>query len=70
MQHEILEEVWRARDQISAECGHDLKKLSAMLRREEVKYADRLVRLPICRKPATTKAAKPSRKRVAAQACR
>ena len=47
MKNEILEEVWRVRDQISAECGHDLKKLAAMLRREEVKYGDRLARLPI-----------------------
>ena len=52
MKHELLEEVWRVRDQIAAECGHDLKKLAAMLRREEVKCADRLVRLPIRRKPA------------------
>jgi hypothetical protein len=43
MKHEILEEVWRARDQIAAECGHDLTKLAAMLRREEPKYGDRLV---------------------------
>jgi hypothetical protein len=51
MKHEILEEVWRVRDQISAECGHDVKKLGAMLRLEEAKYADRLARLPIRRKP-------------------
>ncbi len=31
MKHEILEEVWRVRDEISAECGHDLKKLAAVL---------------------------------------
>jgi hypothetical protein len=49
MKHEILEEVWRVRDQISAECGHDLKKLAAMLREEEAKYGDRLVRVPIRR---------------------
>ena len=66
MKHEILEEVWRARGEISAECGHDLKKLAAMLRREEAKYGDRLARLPIRRNPATTKAMKPSRKRIAA----
>jgi hypothetical protein len=64
MRHEILEEVWRVRDQISADCGHDLKKLAAMLRREEIKYGDRLVRLPINRKPAVTKARKPARKRI------
>jgi hypothetical protein len=58
MKNEILEEVWRVRDQISAECGHDVKKLAAMLRRGEAKYGDRLVRLPIRRKPA--------RKRIAA----
>ena len=69
MKHELLEEVWRVRDQISAECGHDLKKLAAMLRREEVKYAERLARLPLCRKPATSKARKPARKRLAAHAC-
>ena len=32
-----------------AECGHGLKKLAAMLRREETKYGDRLARLPIRR---------------------
>ena len=52
MKHEILEEVWRVRDQISAECGHDVQKLGAMLRREEPKYADRLARLPIQRRSA------------------
>jgi hypothetical protein len=67
MKNDILEEVWRVRDQISAECGHDLKKLADMLRREEVKYGDRLVRLPMRRKPETTKARKPARKRVAAR---
>ena len=52
MKHEILEEVWRVRDQISAECGYDVKKLGSMLRREESKYADRLARLPIRRRSA------------------
>ena len=56
------------RDEISAECGHDLKKLGAMLRREEAKYGDRLVRRAIHRKPATTKARKPARNRLAAHA--
>ena len=54
MKHEILEEVWRVREEISAECGHDLKNLAAMLRREEVKYGDRLVRLPVQRKSSDT----------------
>lgn len=66
MKHEVLEDVWRIRDEIAGECGHDIKKLAAMLRREEVKYGDRLVRLPIRRKPASNKARMPSRKRVAA----
>jgi hypothetical protein len=52
MKHEILEEVWRVRDQIAAECGYDVKKLGSMLRREESKYADRLARLPIRRRSA------------------
>jgi len=49
MNHEILEEDWRVREQISAECGYDVEKLGSMLRREESKYADRLARLPIRR---------------------
>lgn len=67
MKHEILEEVWRVRDQISAECGHDLKKFAAMLRREEANYGDRLVRLPIRRKPKVAKVKVRARKRVAAR---
>lgn len=50
MKHEILEEVWRARDKISAECGYDIKRLAARMRRLEAQYADRLVRLPITRR--------------------
>jgi len=65
MKHEILEEVWRVRDKISADCGHDLKKLAAMLRHEEVKYGDRLARLPIRRHSSAAMARKPARKRAA-----
>jgi hypothetical protein len=68
MKNDFLEEIWRVRDQIAAECGHDLKKLAAMPRRGEAKYGDRLVRLPIHRKSATTKARMPARKSVAAYA--
>jgi len=68
VKNEILEEVWRVRDQISAECEHDLKKLAAMLRREEVKYGDRLARLPIRRKLSSPTARKPVQKRVSAKA--
>jgi hypothetical protein len=66
MKHEILEEIWRVRDEISAECGHDLKKLAAMLRREEANYGDRLVRLPICRKPKEANRRRTPRKRAPA----
>jgi hypothetical protein len=68
MKHEILEDFWRVREQISAECGHDLKKLGAMLRSEEVKYGDRLAHLEIRRKSVGGKARKPSRKRDVANA--
>jgi hypothetical protein len=64
MKHEILEEVWRARDKISAECGYDLKRLAARMRRIEAQHADRLVRLPTRRKREAAKTLKPSRKRV------
>ena len=50
MKHEILEEVWRVRDEISSECDHDVKKLAEMLRRKETQYGDRLSRLPIVRR--------------------
>lgn len=66
MKHEILEEVWRVRDKISAECGHDLKKLVARLKRIEPQYADRLVRLPVRRKPVAAK--RPARQRAPASA--
>jgi hypothetical protein len=52
MKHEILEEVWRIRDEISSECGHDVKKLAEMLRRKEGQYGERLARLPVVRRPA------------------
>ena len=41
-----IEEVWRVRDQLSAEEGHDVHRLFERLRREEQKYADRLVQPP------------------------
>ena len=50
MKHEILEQVWRVRDEISSECGHDVKKLAEMLRRKETQYGDRLARLPVVRR--------------------
>jgi len=65
MKHEILEEVWRVRDEISAECGHDLKKLAAVLRREEANYGGRLARLPIRRRQKTEKRRKPVQRHIA-----
>jgi len=46
MKHELLEEVWRVRDQIGAECGYDPKRLAKLIRREELKVGKRLVRAP------------------------
>jgi len=44
MKHDLLEEVWRVRDQIGAECGYDPKRLAKLVRREELKAGKRLVR--------------------------
>ena len=66
MKHEILEQVWRARDQIAAECDYDLSRLAARTRRLERKYADRLVRIPIRRAPKAISNRKAARKRVTA----
>jgi hypothetical protein len=67
MKHEILEEVWRVREEISAACGHNLKKLAGILRREEAKDGDRLVRLPVRRQPTTAQPRKSATKRVTAE---
>lgn len=50
MKHEILEEVWRVRDKISAECGYDLKRLVQRLRTLEAGHPERLASLA-SRKP-------------------
>ena len=63
MKHDLLEEVWRVREEIAAECGHDLKKLAGMLRKEEAKFGDRLARLPICRKPKAADGREAARRR-------
>jgi hypothetical protein len=57
MQNEILEEVWRVRDQISAECGHDVDRLFKRLKALEARHKDRLVSL------APRKAPKPVRQK-------
>lgn len=51
-----IEEIWRIRDQIAAECGYDVSRLFKRLREEEAKYKDRLVSF------APRKTAKPARK--------
>ena len=38
-----IEEIWRIRDVMSAEEGYDVRRLFETLRREQEKYADRLV---------------------------
>jgi len=38
-----IEEVWRIRDEISAECGHDVGRLFKHLRKLEAQHKDRLV---------------------------
>ena len=44
MKHEnSVEEIWRVREQLSAEEGYDVHRLFERLRREQVKYSDRLV---------------------------
>lgn len=53
MKHENpIEEVWRIRDEISAEYGHDVHRLFTALREEEKQYGDRLVRSVPRRAPA------------------
>ena len=40
-----IEEIWRIRDEMGAEEGYDVHTLFERLRREEKKYANRLVRV-------------------------
>jgi hypothetical protein len=49
MKNDLLKNVWEIRDQIGAECGYDLKRLGALVHREEIKVGKRLVHPP---KPA------------------
>jgi len=51
-----IEEVWRIRDELSAEYGYDVHRIFAALREEEKKYGDRLVQPP-SRRAATEPAA-------------
>jgi hypothetical protein len=57
MRHGILEKVWKARDRISAECGHDVHRLFKRLQALEAQRPERLVSF------APRQTAKPVRKK-------
>ena len=40
-----IEEIWRIRDELSAEYGYDVHRIFAALREEEKKHGERLVRV-------------------------
>ncbi len=46
-----IQEIWRIRDELGAQEGYDVHRLFERLRREETKYADRLVRAAPRRAP-------------------
>jgi hypothetical protein len=45
MKDEIIKEVWKAKDEIAQECGHDLHKLAAMLRERQQQRQHKTVNL-------------------------
>jgi hypothetical protein len=55
MKHNLLEEVWRVRDKLGEECGHDPKRLARLIRSEELKAARRLAH-PAKRRRSSKKA--------------
>ena len=58
MKHEILEQVWRVRDELSAEAGHDVKRLAQLVAREQAKHTRKIRTARPPRKPkAPAKAA-------------
>jgi hypothetical protein len=46
-----IEEIWRIRDELSAEYDYDIHRIFAALREEEKKHGDRLVRVVPRRAP-------------------
>ena len=46
-----IEEIWRIRDELSAEYDYDIHRIFAALREEEKQYGDRLVRVVPRRAP-------------------
>jgi hypothetical protein len=51
-QENPIEEIWRIRDQLGAEEDYDVHRLFERLRREQQKFADRLVQPPPRRVPS------------------
>ncbi|MEK7684258.1 MAG: hypothetical protein AAB466_02420 [Verrucomicrobiota bacterium] len=49
-----IEEIWRIRDELSAEYDYDIHRIFAALREEEKQYGDRLVRVVPRRAPEET----------------
>ncbi len=45
MKDEIIEQVWKAKDQIASECGHDLRKLAALLQKRQQQRRHKIVNL-------------------------
>ncbi len=52
-----IEEIWRIRDELSAEYNYDIHRIFAALREEEKQYGDRLVRVVPRRAPEESAAA-------------
>lgn len=52
-----IEEIWRIRDELSAEYGYDIHRIFAALREEEKQHADRLVHVVKRRSPGESAAA-------------
>lgn len=45
MKDEIIKELWKAKDEIAQECGHDLHKLAALLRKKQQRRQHKTVNL-------------------------
>lgn len=45
MKDEIIKQVWKAKDEIGQECGHDLHKLAALLHRMQKQRGHKMVNL-------------------------
>jgi hypothetical protein len=51
MKNDLLEEIWRVREKLAARFDYDLHRMVVHLQKAQAKHGDRLVRLPIRRKP-------------------